>query len=426
VRRALAVALVSASILVSMPAAHAATWTFENIGTNPVAGSPGIGRKQVAVAYNNQQHLFYSDEANGDLKHYWRSADGRSGGNAAMDGDGNQNGKTYNNVTGATPAVTLVRGVPFVFYQDKTWGELRYAKLVDPVYNRWDAYRLAGDGPGPVTLGSSIAAVTYQDQPHVFYNVDSQLPCATCPRTSTGSVGHAWMTSDNRWHFDTVEPGTFSLQVGINLTAVIYNGVPHVFHGGYYYVSGTKTLRHAWWGGSGWGNETLDGTGCHPTPSSCPAGTQGRTTNNVGFVSSAVVANGVPNVFYSDDTQTDLRRAWYAGSRWNFETLDGHSTVGGRRTGASNVAIKAVVWRGRPDVFYSDSSCGVLRHAWLSGSWGFEDLDGGYLGWPGYNRYPGNTDHSVGCGSAPVVLGTVLHNYSHDKTVGNIRHTTYA
>jgi len=55
-------------------------------------------------------------------------------------------------------------------------------------------------------------------------------------------------------------------------------------------------------GAADWYFETLDGDG----------GTNGRTTNDVGFFNAVTLYGGVPHVWYFDFTVGTLRQAWYS------------------------------------------------------------------------------------------------------------------
>ena len=142
---------------------------------------------------------------------------------------------------------------------------------------------------------------------------------------------------------------------------VLYNGRPHVF----YYDSTDDTLRHAYYNGVAWAFEILDGNG----------GPNGRVVSNVGEYGATILYNGRPHVFYHADALNSLRHAYYNGTTWAFETLDG---VNGRINATVGVEQRrTILYNGRPHAFYYDANNGNLRHAYYNGSaWGFETLDG--------------------------------------------------
>lgn len=79
----------------------------------------------------------------------------------------------------------------------------------------------------------------------------------------------------------------------------LYQGQPHVW-----YLDATAgRLRHAWWTGTQWSFEDLDGTGV-------PGG-NGRTGNVVGFYSAVTLYQDQPHVWYLDATAAGLRHAWF-------------------------------------------------------------------------------------------------------------------
>ena len=146
------------------------------------------------------------------------------------------------------------------------------------------------------------------------------------------------------------------------------NGEPDAF----YYDSSTGSLRDAQLTSGGWVIAALDGS------SSTLAG---HTSDVVGLVSSAVVIDGGPMVYYSDSTTNSLRAAWRADGAsggWRFETLDGpSSTLPGHTADHVGSAVSVTQLNGNPQVYYYDATRRSLRHAWWTGlAWQFETLDG--------------------------------------------------
>jgi len=82
----------------------------------------------------------------------------------------------------------------------------------------------------------------------------------------------------------------------------------------WYVDVGSGALRHAWWTGSVWQFETLDGPG---------ATWPGHTSDRIGEGVTVATPGGLPNVWYLDVTSGALRHAWWTGSVWQFEMLDG-------------------------------------------------------------------------------------------------------
>jgi len=179
----------------------------------------------------------------------------------------------------------------------------------------------------------------------------------------------------------------------------------------FYYGVAGGNLRHAWYNGSFWSAETLDGAG----------GSNGRISADVGKYAEAMIYAGRPHVFYQDDDGNDLRHGYYNGQFWAFEVLDGN---GGHANGPNGRVLAnsgqhpgAITYAGRPHVFYYDDSDLTLRHAWYDGAaWLYEDLDGN--GGPN-----GRIVAEVGISAnTPVQYGFALHVFYRDNTGFNLRH----
>ena len=102
--------------------------------------------------------------------------------------------------------------------------------------------------------------------------------------------------------------------MGSAISATLLGGRPQV----YYDDDGAASLRYARQTAAGWRFETLDG------PSST---LPGHTADHVGSAVSVTQMNGNPQVYYYDATRRSLRHAWWTGSAWQFETLDGPGSV---------------------------------------------------------------------------------------------------
>ena len=205
------------------------------------------------------------------------------------------------------------------------------------------------------------------------------------------------------WHFETLDGnggsnGRTTDTVGTYNATILYNGGPHVF----YYDATDNALRHAYWNGSFWAFETLDGNG----------GPGGRTTNDVGLYNAAILYNSRPHVFYQDQTDGNLRHTYWNGVAWAFETLDGAGGAGGRINSILGSNTSVVLYNGRPHVFYLDESDGNLRHAYYNGvAWAFETLDG--AGGPN-----GRVDDYAGEASSVIIYNSRPHVFYHSDTGG--------
>ena len=195
--------------------------------------------------------------------------------------------------------------------------------------------------------------------------------------------------------------GRLSAPIGEDTTAVIYDGVVHLFYSAG--IGERSVLRQATFGGPAM-FETLDGEG----------GTAGRTTDSVGRDVSAAVYGGAVHVFYLNDTNGDLRHAWFGGSVWRFRTLDGASTRHGRIVADLGDASVATVYGGNLEVVYLDETGLDVRRASFDGSsWSFSDLDGD-------STAGGHTGHEVGFNLGAAVWGGALHvlYYERDPAYG--------
>ena len=167
--------------------------------------------------------------------------------------------------------------------------------------------------------------------------------------------------------------------MGSAVSATLLGGRPQV----YYDDDGAASLRYARLTAAGWRFETLDG------PSST---LPGRTADHVGSAVSVTQMNGNAQVYYYDATRRSLRHAWWTGSAWQFETLDGAgSVIAGHDGDQVGSAVSVTEMANGPQVYYTDATAHSLRHAWwTSTGWHFETLDG-----PG-STLSGRTGNQVG------------------------------
>ena len=197
--------------------------------------------------------------------------------------------------------------------------------------------------------------------------------------------------------------GRVSAPIGRDTAAVVVGGITHVYYattGG-----GHGRLREATLAATP-SFHTLDGNG----------GGAGRTADSVGSDISAAVFGGVVHVFYRDDTGGNLRHAWFDGTSWQFETLDGNSTTAGRISSDLGQSSSAAAFASRLDVFYLDPAHQDVREASFNGSgWTFSTLDGnGSAG--------GRTPHQVGFNLRARAWGGELHvlYYEQDPAYGEL------
>jgi hypothetical protein len=224
---------------------------------------------------------------------------------------------------------------------------------------------------------------------------------AMCSVALAGPAGAA------QWNFETLDGagganGRVNVSVGAFNAVILYGGQPHVW----YADDINGDLRHGWWNGISWSFETLDGAG----------GANGRINASVGAHNAVMLSGGQPNVWYADTTNDDLRHAWWNGTTWSFETLDGAGGANGR-VNADVGAFNAVMLSGdQPHVWYWDETGADLRHGWWNGiNWSFETLDGA----GGAN---GRVNANVGPFNAVTLSSGQPHVWYYNETSGDLRH----
>ena len=126
-----------------------------------------------------------------------------------------------------------------------------------------------------------------------------------------------------------------------------------------YFDDTNDDLKYAYWNGSSWQIETVDSDG------------------SVGWFPSIVIdSNNRPRISYFDDTNDDLKYAYWDGSSWQIETVDSDGSVGLY----SSIAIDS---NNRPRISYFDDTNYDLKYAyWNGSSWQIETVDSdGSVGW---------------------------------------------
>jgi hypothetical protein len=262
------------------------------------------------------------------------------------------------------------------------------------------------------------AVVEYGGRPHVFYrSTKSSSPQAE-------KLRHAWWTG-TRWAFEDLDGtgvpggnGRFDGFAGRTPFAMVFGSQLHVFY--FRVVPGdtnAAVLRQGFWDGRQWWFQDLDGNGV--------AGGGGRINSRVGGPVSGVLFGGVPHIFYAAAINLapgapgdrDLRHAWWTGSRWAFETLDGAGGGGGRVDGEVGYDNSSVVFNGGPHVFHWGANSGAfnqtLRHSWwdpVRGRWFSESLEGvGVTGGGGRLTPSTCTMTEVGSSTSTVLFASAPH-----------------
>ncbi len=359
-------------------------WVFTTIdgSGSTLAGhtSGNVGRAASAVEIDGQPMVFYSDTTTGSLRAAWRS--GGSWRFETLDGPGSTlPGHTADHV-GSAVSTVLAAGEPEVFYYDASDASLRFALRTA---SGWRLETL--DGPGSVLyqhtrhhVGSVISALVADGAPQVYYY-----------DASAGALHRAWWNGD-RWFFLTIDGASARIaghtgdRVGSGISATLIGARPEVF----YYDASDASLRYARLTASGWRFETLDGSG---------SALAGHTVDRVGSAVSVTQTKGNAQVYYYDTTRKSLRHAFWTGSAWKLETLDGTgSVISGHDTDQVGSSVSVTEMPGGPQVLYADATADSLRHAWWAPTgWKFETLDG-----PG-STLAGHTSAGVG-GTVSVTL----------------------
>jgi hypothetical protein len=200
----------------------------------------------------------------------------------------------------------------------------------------------SGGGSIHARIAGDTASLMRDGVPWVFYGANPEYGYRL--RLAVLGVGSSFQTLDGAGGPD----GRTTDSVGTDVSATRYAGMVHVF----FRDDTTATLRHGWLTDGVWRFETIDGD--------VTAG--GRTTDDVGGRSVAMVYRRKLNVVYADDTAGDVRRAVFDGSSWRYSVLDGDSTAGGQTADAVGLAIRADVWGSRMHVLYTRAG-GGLREA---------------------------------------------------------------
>jgi hypothetical protein len=156
----------------------------------------------------------------------------------------------------------------------------------------------------------------------------------------------------------------------------MFNGQPAIA----YTDSKRGDLKLATFNGKSWKKVIVDGDG----------GSGGHTTNAIsGEISMCVNGSGTKqtlHIFYSDETEKDLRYATYNGKNFAIEIVDGNGPavnqyedpVRVRTSSEVNVANACIATTATVQVFYRDESQGILLGAikTKSSGWKYELIDG--------------------------------------------------
>lgn len=379
-------------------------WRFE---TNDGVGGNAWGHLEAdmgsgasTVTYAGVPHVFYYDRAHGDLRHAWYSGGWHA---ETLDGAGADAFGRLDADVGRHASALAYGGQLQAFYYDVSNGALRHAWWNG---TRWSFETLDGSATAVASghvardVGETPATSTYGIQVHAYYY-----------DVSNGDLRHAWWDGAH-WNTETLDgnrvdgSGRRSADLGTDVAVALYAGAPHAW----YYDATSKNLRHAWWTGTRWRFETLDGD---------VNGPYGREAGDLGQHPTVLIYGGAPHVWYYDASQGALRHASWTGAAWYYQILDGWSGFNGEVLANVGADAAAMLYGGAPHVWYRDATFGYLRHAWWDGSeWRFEALDG-FVGGDGRRRGDlGNTPTVLALNGRP-------HVWYYNHTTGGLRHAWY-
>jgi hypothetical protein len=174
---------------------------------------------------------------------------------------------------------------------------------------------------------------------------------------------------------------TLDAAPGVSLAhpaGLAYAGLHHVF----YTDTSPGILKLTQWTGSNWQTLTLDGPGSGVGHGQVGVKVGGVVTAS-GNTVAAVVYNvdSTPRVYYYDQTNKDLRVAWWNGA-WNFTTIDGAGGSNGEIADDVGSDIAAISIGVQIHIFYRavlgsarwingilyPIGASLLRHMWWDGS----------------------------------------------------------
>jgi hypothetical protein len=168
------------------------------------------------------------------------------------------------------------------------------------------------------------------------------------------SFGFLWLSGALVWAAHYWSIGTAAANGGGDYACadVDSDDRPHIsYHG-----IGGMTLMHAWWNGSTWATETVDGTALSIHPWTCVV----------------VDSTDRPHICYSAywaGPKYELRHARWDGSSWLFDTVEATATT----TLYKSLALDS---GDRPRIAYQDFQLKTLKYAvWTGASWSIGTVD---------------------------------------------------
>jgi hypothetical protein len=322
------------------------SWTFEvldGLGGANGRTTDNVGSAISVTTYNSTLQLFYYDSTAHTLRHAWSDANGWHFETLDTSGDV------------GSASTTLTYGTSLqLYYPNLSNGDLRHA-WSDA--NGWHFENLDGDG-GSVAGGQGKAVSQVGSSLTSTLDSNGNLQLFYYAYGSSGkTLRHAWADA-NGWHFENLDGGNLGSNsgstddIGQNPSTVLNGSTLQLFS----YNASKGDLRHDWSDANGWHWENLDGQGSN-----------GPDQYTLGLYSSTVMSGSTLQLFYYDNYWGEMRHAWSDTGGWHFENLDGLGGLPSGRLGpwvSVGLYPSAIIYNNVPQVFYYDATNGNLRHTW--------------------------------------------------------------
>ena len=293
-------------------------WHVETVDTDHV----GQHHTSLALDASGYPHIGYYCGSTSDLKYAYLDAYGWH--IETVDSDG---------IVGVYASLSLdSNGYPHIAYNDNSNYALKYAYQDG---TGWHIETVEGGGNGSAYLSMALAE---DDYAHISYQYHDSLK-------------YAYLDASG-WHSETVDSS--GVLAGKYTSLVLDgNGYPHISYNCHNGGGGTFYLKYAYQDIGGWHLETVD-----------------DSPQAVGdYTSLALDRSGYPHISYFDNTNRDLKYAYWDGAVWLIEVMDN-----ARRIGA-HVSL-ALDENGHPHIGYEGNYNLQYAH-WDGTAWHNETVESG-------------------------------------------------